>query len=566
LIVGHGTEQTKKFNVAGPCILRLHYMVDIHAKIEEIVRDYIEHGEYFTINRARQYGKTTMLALLAKRLQDEYIVILLSFEGRDGYFETRERFAKALAVDLRESLLPHHESLARIFEEPLGGAEPDQYLRGRISRLCGDADKPVVLMVDEVDKATDYAVFSSFLGLLRDMYIKHNMDNTPAFSSVALAGVHDIKNLKRKIRADSEHSYNSPRYTPSRLKPGSARMTPTNDLLSQIGLGVQWNIATSFDVELSFSAPEIATMLSEYEGGHHTGMDISAVSERLYYYTSGYPFLVSRLCKTIDETPLGWSPDGVDSAETKLLKEANTLFDDLIKNIENNTPFAGILRGLLLEGNDYPANPDIPEIGLGFMYGILKRGDANEGGASNEAVQVSNIVFESRVYNYFAGIESIRQGQIRATDPSSMFVTGGKLNLDLLIERFAARLKAEYSKEDEAFIERQARLLFLCFLSPVINGTGQYVVEPRTRDNRRMDIIIFYGGETFIVELKIWRGEKYEAKGYDQLADYLDGQGRKKGWLISFAATAKQPQESRSFKHRGFEISETIIAYRVKAE
>jgi hypothetical protein len=34
-------------------------MVDTGEKIETIIREYIEPGEYFVINRARQYGKTT---------------------------------------------------------------------------------------------------------------------------------------------------------------------------------------------------------------------------------------------------------------------------------------------------------------------------------------------------------------------------------------------------------------------------------------------------------------------------------------------------------------------------
>jgi hypothetical protein len=36
-------------------------MVDTSGKIDVIVHDYIEQGAYFTINRARQYGKTTTL-------------------------------------------------------------------------------------------------------------------------------------------------------------------------------------------------------------------------------------------------------------------------------------------------------------------------------------------------------------------------------------------------------------------------------------------------------------------------------------------------------------------------
>ena len=58
----------KRFNITGICIPGQHYMVDISGKIDEIVRDYIECDEYFTINRARQYGKSTTLALLYNRL------------------------------------------------------------------------------------------------------------------------------------------------------------------------------------------------------------------------------------------------------------------------------------------------------------------------------------------------------------------------------------------------------------------------------------------------------------------------------------------------------------------
>lgn len=46
------------FNVNGDCKPGQHYMVDIRAKLDEI-KKMVERGEYFTINRARQYGKTT---------------------------------------------------------------------------------------------------------------------------------------------------------------------------------------------------------------------------------------------------------------------------------------------------------------------------------------------------------------------------------------------------------------------------------------------------------------------------------------------------------------------------
>jgi hypothetical protein len=57
-----GLEIRRKFNITGSCNPDRHYMVNVDAKIEAIVQDYIMQGEYFTINRAWQYGKTIMLA------------------------------------------------------------------------------------------------------------------------------------------------------------------------------------------------------------------------------------------------------------------------------------------------------------------------------------------------------------------------------------------------------------------------------------------------------------------------------------------------------------------------
>ena len=62
-----------------------------------------------------------------------------------------------------------------------------------------------------------------------------------------------------------------------------------------------WNIATDFLIDLSFHQEEIAGMLEEYEQEHHTGMNVQMMAEWLYEYTSGYPYLVSRLCKLIEE-------------------------------------------------------------------------------------------------------------------------------------------------------------------------------------------------------------------------------------------------------------------------
>lgn len=59
-------------------------------------------------------------------------------------------------------------------------------------------------------------------------------------------------------------------------------------------------------------------------------------------------------------------------------------------------------------------------------------------------------------------------------------------------------------------------------------------MEAQTRDARRTDVIVDYGGEQFVIELKIWRGNEYNERGEPQLADYLDYYHKDRGYMLSF--------------------------------
>ena len=86
----------KEFNYTGTCVPEQHYMVDTTKKISEI-SNLIEKGKYFTINRPRQYGKTTTIALLEKRLKEKYDLISISFEGNGNkIFEEEELFCESI--------------------------------------------------------------------------------------------------------------------------------------------------------------------------------------------------------------------------------------------------------------------------------------------------------------------------------------------------------------------------------------------------------------------------------------------------------------------------------------
>ena len=201
-VVEEAAHMRKKFNVTGLCIPDRHYMVETTDKIDQNISEYVEQGEYFTINRARQFGKTTTLELLYQKLKRKYIVIDISFEAADEYFQSLGSFARGIIMDISERLEDQGvpEALRKEWGEPVSEEFPLRDFGKKITALCSKSGREVILTVDEVDKNADNQIFLSFLGLLREKYLKQKSGRDHTFKSVILAGVYDIKNLKLKLK------------------------------------------------------------------------------------------------------------------------------------------------------------------------------------------------------------------------------------------------------------------------------------------------------------------------------------------------------------------------------
>jgi hypothetical protein len=513
----------KKFNTTGSCNPAQHYMVDTSKKLAQI-EEYIEDGSYFTINRARQFGKTTTLDLLFNRLSDRYEVIQLSFEIGDTIFNSVKDFcdgfddkvSNAFGLTLEQVAFWRNEMKSESFEG----------LSAKISAFCSEQSKPVVLLVDEVDKSTDNQLFLNFLGMLRNKYLERSrrgMNST--FHSVILAGVYDVKNLKLKLRPEEERKYNSP-----------------------------WNIAADFDVDMTFHPDEIITMLNEYEVEHNTGMDKEFISNEIYKYTSGYPFLVSKICELIDRRfEKDWSERGIQMAVKEIVKgNSGTLIDDISKNLENNEELRSFMYSISVNGQKYTYTLIDPVVRVADMFSYIKDVEGK--------TAIHNLIFEECFQQYFA-LAYDRQNAGKISVTQGEYVLNGKLNMPYVIERFQSLIRNEYRNTDDEFLERQGRLLFLCFLKPIVNGTGFYYVEPETRDGGRMDLVVSFGGEEFVIELKIWRGEKYEVEGKVQLAEYLKTRNLNEGYLVTFSFLKNKTvqEEPEWVEHDGKRIYEAVI-------
>ena len=306
--------------------------------------------------------------MIWRRLSERYIVVPLSFEGiGDSAYESEKALAKTImrmmVRNLESPMLD--DALANIWKN--SSATSLDELSAVITEFCRKAPKPVVVTIDEVDKSSDNQLFLNFLGMLRNNYLKRNregMDYT--FHSVILAGVYDVKNLNVKIRPEAEKKYNSP-----------------------------WNIAADFKVDMTFHPEEIAQMLDDYEQDVHTGMDIKTVSEEIYKYTFGYPFLVSKLCKAIDEElDKDWTVEGVQTATKETIFDKNTLFTSLTKNLENYPELKCFVYYIVIHGSTVIYDANNPIMDLATLFSIIKYDERHR-------VRIHNIIFEEVLNNYF---------------------------------------------------------------------------------------------------------------------------------------------------------------------
>lgn len=508
------------FNTEGRCRPDIHYMVRLEDRLDKIKRLFVDRGKYFIINKGRQYGKTTTLMALAEYLKNDYTILPMDFQalGTDN-FADGPTFVISF-IEYLEEIFSRKEGLRDAVQ-----AEAYQYLvslksqdrigldklfRG-LSEMCRTAKKPVVMMIDEVDSASNNQIFIDFLAQLRRYYL--DRESSPTFHSVILASVYDIKNLKLKIRPDDEHQYNSP-----------------------------WNIAARFNIELSFSAEQIAQMLQEYEDDQNTGMDVDEIARYIYEYTSGYPYLVSAICKFLDEEiperkgfedGAVWTREGIEEAVKMLLNENIPLFDSMVKQLDTYKDSRGLIEQILYQGKKIPFSPDTKSISVGIMFGFLKEKDGQ--------VVMSNRIFEMRMLNMFLAEEALKSDAYRCGErDKKQFIQNARLDMERVLEKFVEYFHEIYGDNDEKFIEKYGRKFFLLYLKPIINGTGNYYLEAQTRDAKRTDVVVDYLGERFVVEMKIWHGNEYNERGERQLAEYLEHFHLQKGYMLSFNFNKKK--------------------------
>ncbi|MEK7727557.1 MAG: AAA-like domain-containing protein, partial [candidate division KSB1 bacterium] len=380
-----------------------------------------------------------------------------------------------------------------------------------VRALCQAAQsKKVVLLIDEVDAIPEAAVIS-FLRGLREMYLQRAW--LPTFQAVALAGVHDIKNLKAKYREDDE----------------------------ALGSASPFNIAIDYELP-PFSLENIRQYYAQHTQA--TGQEFDeTVMRRVQHVTNGQPWLVSVLAKTMVENLV---PDRrkkillahAEAAIHKLLGSRTANFESLFKNARNPRLFPIVLD--LLQGKSHRYSIQDDAIDLGVKYGVFANKDRQ--------LILANGIYTQVLYEHFEA--ELKRQEVQELVAGSQFENpNGQLDFRRVFDKFQTFMKAKgASAKHPDFHEAFGQLLVLSYLDLLVNGKGWTFKEVQSGEGR-IDVLCCYKDQKEVVELKLWYGESHYEKGLEQLVKYLDSENLTRGYLVVFDRRDNAPKDYSFSEH-----------------
>jgi hypothetical protein len=455
----------------------------------------IEDMQYFLIHAPRQTGKTTFLHALAHRLNKEgnYVAVVCSLESA-GYtsisVETANiNFIKALAKMSKfflgtENLSP---DIAKYISEP-------SMLGDYLTDWCDTLDKPLVLLLDEVDALYDDVLIST-LRQLRDGF-QTRPNHFP--QSIALAGLRDIRDFRMRARADN----------PS------------------IGSGSPFNIKAKSFFLPAFSKEEVRGLLNQHT--QDTGQVFSEeVLEKLYAYSGGQPWLTNALANEviremlINDYSLEITLELIEQAKERLIEQRQTHLDSLADKIDD--PRVRPIIMSIITGDSPAFDGADDAIRYCRDLGIISTGNP---------IQFANPIYREIITRILTIGFSVGINQDIA-QTIWYLNSDGTLNMDKLLDAFTDfyRWNSESWIDRYQYKEAGHQLLLMAFLQRVINGGGRIEREMAT-GNGRTDLIIFWKTQVITIEIKMHHDARSEPQGIQQLARYLDRLGQKTGYMV----------------------------------
>jgi len=109
--------------------------------------------------------------------------------------------------------------------------------------------------------------------------------------------------------------------------------------------------------------------------------------------------------------------------------------------------------------------------------------------------------------------------------------------------------------------EAAPHLVFMAYLQRVVNGGGRIEREFAV-GTRRADLVLDFGGQREVIELKLADSPRALVRGLDQVVHYAQRLGRDRGYLILFDRASTLPWDDRGQVEEQVHHGVTVVVVR----
>ena len=519
----------RTFGTQGPVNPQDNYIVRRSKETADFI-ERIKNGKYIVIFAPRQTGKTTFLRAALATLTTEdssYFPIQLDFQiqrnaapaafyAQLSYMMHRQIqfvFQKrgdmppaALTQHLENTHLTDHFSMMTFFEQ--------------LGHLLGH--HRVVLFIDEFDGIPE-TIVSDFLYTLRYIYLSEE------FHCPYSVGIVGVKNIRQLNYDDS--------------------ISP-------------FNIQDEFVVP-NFTLEQVDEFLAQYTEEVRQPFTLEVI-ETLHKQTAGQPFLVNRAAQILTAELNIPKMETITlahfaKAHTQLLRERNTNIDHLLTNIRRDHRFENLLMRIASYERGLPFSWDHDIMNQLAMYRVIREG-------RDGMCEIVNPIYQHRILQAFKplfnGLEDEYFSEENGDDFIDYLTPDGVIEMGALLDNFRdfiARAGFRILQVPDTPQEYVGQHLLYAYLDTFVRIVhGDMFLEVQT-GRGRMDLLLLHNGRKYIVETKIWEGDRSYQAGKQQLAAYLKLEGVTEGYYVVFDHRQKPEPRLETQTVEGVRIRNYVI-------
>ena len=501
------------FNTEGPIISDDHYHIDPLTRIDwDEVQFLIQAKKYFVLHAPRQTGKTTTLLSMIDKLNQSgnYCAVYVNIEAAQAARNDKDDGIKIVCRAIATQVATQHiakqskEQLTDIVDQVLASQDSGAALSSILTQWSSICDKPIVLMIDEVDALMG----DTLISLLRQIRAGYTQRPAAFPQSIILCGVRDVQDY---------------------------RINSHNEIITG---GSAFNIKAASMTMPNFSQEQIKALFDQHTNA--TGQSFEkAIFDALWQDTKGQPWLVNALAHQLTWKDKANRDRAKNIDLQSYLKAREVLIysrtthlhqlSDKLKEPRVHSVIAPMLAGVSVQ----QMTPDDVEYVVDL--GLVTR-------AENGALAIAN-----KIYQEVIPRELAYGGQMTIEQQQAWYVNeNNHLDMPKLLTAFVQffRENADIWLEKFDYKEAGPQLLMQAFLQRVINGGGR-IQREYALGRGRTDLLIewpttdkgFYGNvQCIAIELKIQYGTLNSTieKGLKQTAKYADAVNAQQSHLVIF--------------------------------